>query len=148
MARETESLVITEIFDFRTTPRHSPCLSVANIVDDRFVVLIGDVLGEASLPYVLANAGGYATATMTVADPGSYGVVSAGDNDDLDATVEMPAEPPTDRGNVGWYAFEPEVFDSVERTIVAFVSLRSLDCTTACDRMCNQLQTLLQGTRA
>ena len=86
------------------------------VVDDRFVVLNGDVLVDASLPYALADADGYAIATTTVSDPSSYGVVSVDADGDLEAIVEKPRDPPTNLANVGCYAFEPDVFDYIDRT--------------------------------
>jgi bifunctional UDP-N-acetylglucosamine pyrophosphorylase/glucosamine-1-phosphate N-acetyltransferase len=87
-----------------------------SVVDDRFVVLNGDVLVDPELAQALANADGYAIATTTVPDPSSYGVVSVGVDGSLEAIVEKPIEPPTNLANVGCYAFEPEVFEYIDRT--------------------------------
>ncbi len=87
-----------------------------HVVDDRFVVLNGDVLVDPSLPAALAAAEGTAIATTPVEDPRSYGVVSVGDDGSMDAIVEKPADPPTNLANVGCYAFEPDVFEYIDRT--------------------------------
>jgi bifunctional UDP-N-acetylglucosamine pyrophosphorylase/glucosamine-1-phosphate N-acetyltransferase len=87
-----------------------------SVVDDRFVVLNGDVLVDPGLARALAAADGHAIATTRVPDPSSYGVVSVGDDGSLEAIVEKPADPPTDLANVGCYAFDPEVFAYIDRT--------------------------------
>ena len=86
-----------------------------DVVDDRFVVLNGDVLVDAALPKALADAGGTAIATTPVADPRSYGVVSV-DDGSMSAIVEKPDDPPTNLANVGCYAFDPDVFEYIDRT--------------------------------
>jgi len=87
-----------------------------SVVDDRFVVLNGDVLVDDGLAQALADAEGHAIATTRVSDPRSYGVVSVDGDGALDAIVEKPEEPPTNLANVGCYAFEPEVFEYIDRT--------------------------------
>jgi bifunctional UDP-N-acetylglucosamine pyrophosphorylase/glucosamine-1-phosphate N-acetyltransferase len=87
-----------------------------SVVDARFVVLNGDVLVDTTLSRALADADGHAIATTTVEDPSSYGVVSVDADGDLDAIVEKPSDPPTNLANVGCYAFDPEVFDYINRT--------------------------------
>ena len=86
------------------------------VVDDRFIVLNGDVLVDPTLPASLATADGHAIATTPVEDPRSYGVVSVDAAGALSAIVEKPSDPPTDLANVGCYAFEPEVFEYIDRT--------------------------------
>jgi len=86
------------------------------VVDDRFIVLNGDVLVDPALPRALAEAEGYAIATTPVEDPRSYGVVSVDDDGSMAAIVEKPADPPTNLANVGCYAFEPEVFEYIDQT--------------------------------
>lgn len=87
-----------------------------DVVDDRFVVLNGDVLVDPGLAQALAAAEGYAIATTAVSDPSSYGVVSVGVDGTLEAIVEKPSDPPTNLANVGCYAFQPEVFEYIDRT--------------------------------
>ncbi|PAU84370.1 glucose-1-phosphate thymidylyltransferase [Halorubrum salipaludis] len=86
------------------------------VVDDRFVVLNGDVLVNPSLPRALVDAGGTAVAATEVADPSSYGVISTAADGTLAEIVEKPADPPTNLANVGCYAFEPDVFEYIDRT--------------------------------
>lgn len=86
------------------------------VVDERFIVLNGDVLVDTALPGALAAADGHAIATTRVSDPQSYGVVSVDPDGSLSAVVEKPDDPPTDLANVGCYAFEPEVFEYIDRT--------------------------------
>ncbi|MFD1598351.1 bifunctional sugar-1-phosphate nucleotidylyltransferase/acetyltransferase [Halobellus rarus] len=86
------------------------------VVDDRFIVLNGDVLVDPELPASLATAEGHAIATTPVEDPRSYGVVSVDSVGSLSAIVEKPSDPPTNLANVGCYAFEPEVFEYIDGT--------------------------------
>ena len=88
----------------------------APVVDDDFLVLNGDVVVDASLPQVLADADGTAIAATEVADPRAYGVLSTTDEGLLAGIVEKPTDPPTNLANVGCYVFEPDVFEHIERT--------------------------------
>jgi bifunctional UDP-N-acetylglucosamine pyrophosphorylase/glucosamine-1-phosphate N-acetyltransferase len=89
---------------------------VRPVVDDRFIVLNGDVLVDATLPKALADTAGHAIATTPVENPQSYGVVSVGADGRLEDIVEKPAEPPTNLANVGCYAFDSSVFEYIDRT--------------------------------
>lgn len=64
-------------------------------VDDRFLVLNGDVVFDESLVASLAGVDGHAVATMLVDEPSNYGVVPVEDGE-LAKLVEKPNEPPTD----------------------------------------------------
>ena len=86
------------------------------LIDDRFIVLNGDVLIDPALPRALADAGDTAVAATEVADPRSYGVISTADDNTLTDIVEKPAAPSTSLANVGCYAFEPDVFEYINRT--------------------------------
>ena len=86
------------------------------VVDDDFLVLNGDVVVDASLPRALVDAEGTAVAATEVADPRAYGVLSTSDDGSLAGIVEKPADPPTTLANVGCYAFEPAVFEYIDRT--------------------------------
>ncbi|MGQ3330781.1 bifunctional sugar-1-phosphate nucleotidylyltransferase/acetyltransferase [Halorubrum sp. FL23] len=86
------------------------------VIDDRFIVLNGDVLIDPALPRALADAGDTAVAATEVADPRSYGVISTTSNGTLTDIVEKPADPPTSLANVGCYAFEPDIFEYIDRT--------------------------------
>jgi len=86
------------------------------VVDDDFLVLNGDVIVDASLPRALADAEGTAVAATEVEDPRAYGVLSTADDGSLAGIVEKPDDPPTNLANVGCYAFDPEVFEYIDRT--------------------------------
>ena len=86
------------------------------VVDDRFLVLNGDVVVDASLPRALATADGTAIAATEVADPRAYGVLSTAADGSLAGIVEKPDDPPTTLANVGCYAFEPDAFDYIDET--------------------------------
>lgn len=86
------------------------------IVDDDFLVLNGDVLVDAALPRVLADADGTAIVATEVSDPRSYGVISVAGDGTLTGIVEKPADPPTQLANVGCYAFTLRVFEYIDRT--------------------------------
>ena len=86
------------------------------VVDDDFLVLNGDVVVDASLPRALSDAGAPAIAATEVPDPRAYGVLSTAEDGSLAGIVEKPDDPPTTLANVGCYAFEPEVFEYIERT--------------------------------
>ena len=86
------------------------------VVDDDFLVLNGDVVVDASLPRALADADGTAVAATEVDDPRAYGVLSTADDGSLAGIVEKPDDPPTTLANVGCYAFEPAVFEYIDRT--------------------------------
>jgi len=60
----------------------------APVVDDDFLVLNGDVVVDASLPRVLANADGPAVAATEVIDPRAYGVLSTAADGSLTKIVE------------------------------------------------------------
>lgn len=82
-------------------------------VDDRFLVLNGDVVFDESLVASLAGVDGHAVATMPVDEPSNYGVVSVEDGE-LTGLVEKPDEPPSDLANLGLYAFGPSVFSAID----------------------------------
>ncbi len=85
---------------------------VQDVVSDRFLVLNGDVVIEQTLLEKLAAADGHAIASTTVADPSAYGVLETTDGA-VQAIHEKPTQPPTNRINVGLYAFEPSIFNAI-----------------------------------
>lgn len=90
----------------------------AGVVDEPFVALNGDVVVDDGLVASLAEAareGGNAIATMHVDDPRNYGVVDVADGYVTDI-VEKPSDPPSTLANLGLYAFDPAVFEFIERT--------------------------------
>ena len=88
----------------------------AAVVDDRFLVFNGDVLVDASIARAMADADGTAVAAIDVPNPRAYGVFSTADDGSLSGIVEKPDNPPTRLANVGWYAFEPDVFEYIDET--------------------------------
>lgn len=84
----------------------------ADIVEHRFLALNADVVIDRSLLEQLIDTDGHAIATRTVEDPESYGVIERRGTR-LTGIHEKPTNPPTNRINVGLYAFEPEVFDVI-----------------------------------
>ncbi|GAB3688018.1 sugar phosphate nucleotidyltransferase [Salinarchaeum chitinilyticum] len=101
---------------------------VADVVDDRFVVCNGDLVLDDSLFEALAATDGHALTVTTVPNPTEYGVVDVAGGDGIAGSgaddslprvtgiVEKPDDPPSDLGNVGVYAFEPSIFDAIDRT--------------------------------
>ncbi|WP_323190343.1 bifunctional sugar-1-phosphate nucleotidylyltransferase/acetyltransferase [Halostella sp. PRR32] len=90
-------------------------------VDERFLALNGDVVFDPGLVRRLAETGTTTIATMRVDDPTSYGVVGLdGTGEDglrrADSIVEKPDDPPSNLANLGLYAFDPAIFDYIERT--------------------------------
>lgn len=83
-------------------------------IDERFLVLNGDVVVDEEIVGALASADGHAMAATSVDDPGNYGVVEV-DDGSLDTLVEKPTDPPTNLANIGLYAFDPSIFDRIER---------------------------------
>lgn len=82
-------------------------------IEDRFLVLNGDVVFDEAVVASLAGAEGHAVATMPVENPSAYGVVSV-DDGELTGLVEKPDDPPTNLANLGLYAFDPSVFDAID----------------------------------
>ncbi|WP_323677103.1 bifunctional sugar-1-phosphate nucleotidylyltransferase/acetyltransferase [Halorubellus sp. PRR65] len=90
----------------------------ADVVDEPFVALNGDVVVDDALVAALAAAaadGESAIATMHVDDPRNYGVVDVADGY-ATGIVEKPPEPPSTLANLGLYAFDPSVFAFIEET--------------------------------
>ncbi|AGN02229.1 sugar nucleotidyltransferase (glucose-1-phosphate thymidylyltransferase) 2 [Salinarchaeum sp. Harcht-Bsk1] len=86
----------------------------SDLVDRRFLALNGDVLVDDGVVDDLAAAGGTAMAVREVPDPGNYGVVETSD-DRVTGLVEKPRDPASNLINAGLYAFEPSIFDAIER---------------------------------
>jgi mannose-1-phosphate guanylyltransferase len=140
-------------------------------IDERFVVLNGDVLTDLDIGAFLAfheSRGAEATIALhRVDDPSRYGVVPTDSEGRVIQFVEKPprGEVPTDLINAGTYVFEPAVVDripagrrvSVEReTFPALVADRSLyarddgcywiDTGTPCEYVQAQID-LVDGVR-
>ena len=88
-------------------------------IDDRFVVVNGDVITEidiGKLSAFHAERGAAATIALTpVEDPSRFGVVPTDDNGRVAAFIEKPAkeEAPTNFINAGIYVLEPEVITAI-----------------------------------
>jgi len=85
------------------------------VVEDRALVLNGDLLVDDDLIADLVAADGHALAVTEVDNPTDYGVVDV-DAGRVRGIVEKPEEPPSNRANVGVYVFEPSIFDAIDRT--------------------------------
>ena len=84
-------------------------------VDGRFLVINGDVVIDDRLPRKLAESDGDTIAVQPVENPSSYGVVEI-ENGAVMTLVEKPDDPPSNLVNTGIYAFEPEIFEYIDRT--------------------------------
>lgn len=87
----------------------------SGIVEDRFVVLNGDVLVSGDVVEHLAGLEGNALTVKSVEDPSNYGVVDL-QKGVVEDVVEKPSDPPSSLANLGVYAFEPGVFDYIRET--------------------------------
>lgn len=86
-------------------------------VDDRFIVLNGDMLVSSSHIRKLAGRG-KEEAVLTVKrveNPKDFGVISTSGNRVM-KVLEKPEEPPTNLANAGIYLFNPEIFDYIKQT--------------------------------
>lgn len=84
------------------------------IVSGSFLALNGDVIVDGSILERLAAADGHALAVTGVENPTEYGVVETAEGS-VRALHEKPEEPPSDRINVGLYAFEASIFEAIDR---------------------------------
>lgn len=88
-------------------------------IDDRFLVVNGDVLTDMDVSALVAfheAAGAEGTIALTrVADPSQFGVVPTDDDGRVLAFVEKPppGEAPTDLINAGYYVLEPSVIERI-----------------------------------
>jgi mannose-1-phosphate guanylyltransferase len=89
-------------------------------IDERFVVVNGDVLTDLDLTELVARheaAGAEGTIALhRVEDPSAFGVVPTGADGRVSAFVEKPTreEAPTDLINAGTYVLEPSVLARIE----------------------------------
>jgi len=94
-------------------------------LDDRFLVLNGDVVLEADLAGFVAAAPGQAAATIAlveVDDPSAYGVVVTDDAHMVEAFVEKPAPgtAPANTVNAGIYVMQRSVLGEYDRGRLSF----------------------------
>src|ERR1700738_2589660 len=88
-------------------------------IDERFVVVNGDVLTDLDVSALLAfhrDRGAAATISLVaVEDPSRYGVVPTEENGRVVGFIEKPppGEAPTNMINAGTYVLEPEVLDRI-----------------------------------
>ena len=88
-------------------------------VDDRFVVVNGDILTDLSVAELVSfheERGAEATIALTpVEDPSAFGVVPTDEEGRVTAFIEKPAkgEAPTNLINAGIYVLEPSVIDRI-----------------------------------
>lgn len=87
----------------------------ASVVDDRFLVLNGDVIVDDDVLERLGDAHGTAMAVQEVPEPEAYGVVETRGRR-VARVTEKPTDPASNLVNTGLYAFEPSIFDYVRRT--------------------------------
>ncbi len=89
-------------------------------IDETFLVLNGDVLGDLDFSWLVAqhrSHGGEATLHLTaVAEPSRFGVVVTDDDERVTAFIEKPAPgtEPSNLINAGTYVFEPSVLELIE----------------------------------
>lgn len=103
-----------------------PVRAVLDSLEDRFLVLNGDVVVEADLGRVADAAGPATLGLVEVEDTSAYGVVVTDDSGRVQRFVEKPppSEAPARTVNAGMYALERSVFErypvgplSFERTV-------------------------------
>lgn len=87
--------------------------TVESWIDDRFLVLNGDVVVDEAAILNLADSPDPAMAVRDVAAPEQYGVVDR-EGDRITGLVEKPDDPPTSLANAGMYAFDPSIFEAIE----------------------------------
>jgi len=90
-----------------------------SLIDDRFLVLNGDVMITSAQVRTLLEQDEVAVmAAMEVDDPSRFGVLEV-DGGYVVHLHEKPETPPTDLANAGIYVFEPEVFAAIDSTPVS-----------------------------
>lgn len=90
--------------------------SVEGMVDDRFLVLNGDIIVSAA--HIKKLIGCRSDAVLTarhVKNPSEYGVLEV-QKDRVLRIIEKPADPPTDLANAGIYVYPVSIFDAIHRT--------------------------------
>src|SRR3990172_8897759 len=88
-----------------------PVRAVLDLLDDRFLVLNGDVVVEADLAALLGDHGEATLGLVEVADTSAYGVVVTRSDGVVDRFIEKPptAEAPARTVNAGMYALDRAV---------------------------------------
>ena len=101
-----------------------PVTSLLGSLDDRFLVLNGDVTLDASLSDFIAHAPsvGAALVLVPVADPSAYGVVVLDDDGFVERFVEKPAPglAPANTVNAGVYLVERRALEAFEQGPLSF----------------------------
>lgn len=84
--------------------------------NDRFLVLNGDVLVDASYLRKLMKEREVAVlSAKKVENPQEFGVIEV-QGDRVTRVVEKSKSPPSNLANAGIYVFEPEIFDAIDKT--------------------------------
>lgn len=90
-----------------------------SLIDDRFLVLNGDVMISSTQVKTLLEQDEVAVmAAMEVDDPSQFGVLEV-DGGYVLRLHEKPEKPPTGLANAGIYVFEPEVFGAIDSTSIS-----------------------------
>jgi len=90
--------------------------SVEGMVDERFLVLNGDIIVSAAHIKKLTGCKSDAVLTVRHVDnPSEYGVLEVRDDRVL-RIIEKPVNPPTNLANAGIYVFPISIFDAIHRT--------------------------------
>lgn len=87
-------------------------MAARNLAEDRFLVLNGDVLPDASTLREMA-CGGQAVSAIRVEDPSRYGVFTATQGR-LESVVEKSCNPTSNLANAGIYLFQRCIFDALQ----------------------------------
>jgi bifunctional UDP-N-acetylglucosamine pyrophosphorylase/glucosamine-1-phosphate N-acetyltransferase len=90
--------------------------SVEGMVDDRFLVLNGDIIvSPAHIKNLIGCKSDVVITARHVDNPSEYGVLEVLSNRVL-RIIEKPANPPTNLANAGIYVFPISIFDAIHRT--------------------------------
>jgi bifunctional UDP-N-acetylglucosamine pyrophosphorylase/glucosamine-1-phosphate N-acetyltransferase len=90
--------------------------SVEGMVDERFLVLNGDIIVSAAhLKKLIDRSSDVVLTARYVDNPSEYGVLEVQDDRVL-RIIEKPTNPPTNLANAGIYVFPLSIFDAIHKT--------------------------------
>jgi len=90
--------------------------SAQELVDDRFLVLNGDIIASAShISNLIAQKSDVVMTARNVINPSEYGVLEI-QNNRVFRIIEKSQNPPTNLANAGIYIFPLSIFDAIRRT--------------------------------